>query len=295
MDRPHTIGVSSVTQYHLSVSGGSNVTLSSQSPTADNFFDAGSSTAASSDNIWSLGPNTSRQNLIGYSLDGKNRNITRSINGAYTTPAIDFNNFHQLIFNSIAQFSVSFSFTDVSGSKIIPPTSLSINVKGGVQNVPGFTAWLDNGTSFAIASLLWEGADVKPSNGTNYQVSGPLSPSVHTRIYNLKMDVTDFLGLPISGAKVGIKLANGTTLSASTASDGMVTLPQIPLGSLSANVSYLGQSTQTLGDASTQTVTTARMTLSYPTIGVIGGAVAAFVLVATILKLRRRVKKPEIS
>ncbi|MDG7005373.1 MAG: carboxypeptidase regulatory-like domain-containing protein, partial [Nitrososphaerota archaeon] len=286
MNAPHSVNVQSVTQYHLTVTGGSGVTVSTPSPTGDGFYDANSTTTASSDYVWNLVPNISRQTLVGYTLDSATKNVTRESSGNFTTPDIVFNAYHSLSFDSVAQFYISFSFTNAAGSKAITPTSLSINANDGLQQVPGFTLWMDKGTSFTIASLNWEGLDVKPSVSITYNVASPLSPKIHARVYDATLKVTDYLGIPISGAKTDVNLANGTQVSATTGSDGTVLIPEIPLGTFSASVSYLGVSTHLQGDASTQSVTVLQSPVSYPTMGII--AVAMIVVVGVILGLRSR-------
>jgi hypothetical protein len=285
MSEPEAIGVQAVTQYHFAVSGGSDVKLSAPSPTNDGFYDAGSSLTATTDYTWDVVPNTSRQNLVGYTLDATTQSVTREDSGNFSTPAIQFDTYHSLTFDSVTQLYVSFSFTKADGSSAIVPTSFSISTQGGVQPVPGFKTWLDNGTSFTVASLLWEGVDVKPTNAT-YDVGAGLSPTIRARVYDATLKVTDYLGIPVSGASAEITLANGTQISATTGSDGTVVIPEIPLGTFSASIKSLGVTTQVLGDASTQSVTIVHLPISYPTLGVIG--VALVVLVGLVVGLRSR-------
>ncbi len=288
MDKPHAIDIISVNQFHLSITGGSNIAFSSSSPTNDSFYDSGSILSVTTDYTWSVISNTSRQNLVSYTVDGQTSNVTRAESGVFSIPTLNLNTYHDITFNSVTQYFVSFSFTDNSGLRRITPTALQIDVSGAeIRNVTGFSIWLDNGSSFKLASVRWEGVDVKPLNAEVYNVSNPLNTSIRARIFNAKIVASDYLGLPISGATTTVQLANGTILSRMTSSNGTIVLPEIPLGKFNATISNLGFESKIIGDASVQKVTTAKVVPSTPFFGVIG--IAAPVAVAGIgIAVRRR-------
>jgi hypothetical protein len=292
MYKPHTIDVSVVVQYHFTISGGFNTQLSSKSPTGDGFYDSGSATTVTADNVWNLVVNKSRQNLISYTLDGKTTNITRVESGTFTTPTITFDNYHNLAINSVVQYFVTFGFTDNSGSTRISPSNLQIDLNGKVQNVTGFKEWLDNGTTFKLASVIWENVDVKPSNQTVYRVEMPSNETIRSRIYDAKLSVTDLLGVPVSGASAQIVLANGTQIVRSTDSGGVISVPLIPRGTFTATVSNLGTTAQVSGDASMHPITDAKVFASYPDVGAIGGVIAAVVIVVVLKFVIRRPGAP---
>jgi Thermopsin len=270
MDAQHQIDVEPVTQYRFTYTGGFNVTLSLPSPTGDEFYDANSSTTATSSYIGGTVPNQQRQALTGYTLDSKATSIARNETGAFTTPPLVFDTYHALVFDSARQYFVTFSFTDASGSAHVVPTSLSIDQgNGAVEGVPGFNAWVDNGTAFTVASLIWEGVDVKPLSSTSYQVSAPENVTIMSSVYPASLKVVDLLGLGVQGAKVAAMFANGTTVTRATNSSGVVGFGLIPIGTYEATISNLGVSTSTSGDASIRSEAIATVDVSVPVVGII--------------------------
>ena len=287
MTKPESVPVTSVTQYHLAVTGGYAVALSLVSPTNDSFFDSGSILNATTANVWGLVNGDTRQNLVAYTLDGITTKVTRAETGNFTTPTLTFNKAHELIFNSAEQYLVSFRFKDNSGMETIVPVIFQIESNSAVIDVPQFSIWLDKGTVFQVRSIIWENAEVKSAQFTSYVVNEPLNEDFFCRVFNAKLVVVDYLGIPISGAQVAVTLANQTTLQVVSASDGVATLPMIPLGTFNAEISYLGSTTTVAGDASTQTVIAGRVLASVPTFGLIAG-VATAIAVAAILLVRKR-------
>jgi hypothetical protein len=289
MDAQHQIQVKPVTQYRLSYSGGFNVTLSSQSPTGDGYYDADSSTTATSSYIGDTVPNQQRQALTGYTLDSQATTVPRNETGTFTTSPIVFDTYHTLVFDSVKQYFVAFSFTDASGSKHVVPTSLAIDQQnGGVEDVPGFTAWVDNGTAFTVASLTWEGVDVKPLGSTSHQVNAPENVTIMSRVYPASLKVVDLLGLGVQGAEVAAKLANGTTVTKATNSSGVVGFGLIPIGTYGAAISNLGVSTSTSADASVRSESTATVDVSVPVVGIVILIVAALGVSAFLVRRRGR-------
>jgi hypothetical protein len=289
MDAQHQIEVKPVTQYRFAYSGGFNVTLSSQSPTGDGFYDANSSTTATSSYIGGVVSSQQRQALTGYTLDSKTTSIARNETGAFTTPPIVFDTYHTLVFDSVGQYFVAFSFTDASGSRQVVPTSLSIDQEdGGVEGVPGFSTWVDNGTAFTVAGLIWEGVDVKPLASTSYQVSAPENVTIRSRVYPASLKVVDLLGLSVQGATVAAKFANGTTVMRTTNSSGVVGFGLIPIGSYGATISNLGVSTSTSADASIRSEATATVDVSVPVVGIIIIILIVAALAASAFLVRRR-------
>ena len=288
IDKPRSLGVDSVTQYQLTTEGGFNVQYSTKSPTLDSFYDDNSNLTVTSEYTWGVVANQSRQNLVGFSLDSQAMNIPSNDSGTFTTPQIEFNTFHTLTFESVEQYFVKFSFSDATGSTTIIPATLAIRIgNASAQTVPGFKLWMDSGTSFVIASVLWEGVDVKPANLSPYRVVLGLAPSINARVYNAQLRVTDYLGQAVPGAQTTILLANGTAVTRSSGPDGQVVLPEIPLGTFTATVQNLGTSTEVVGDASLHPVTNVKVALSYPTLALAAAVLAAIVVAALMLRRRR--------
>jgi hypothetical protein len=104
-----------------------------------------------------------------------------------------------------------------------------------------------------------------------------------------QLRVTDYLGIPISGAWVTFTLDNGTSIQAATNSYGTLSLGLIPTGTFHATISYLGITTTVVGDASMQSVITVRIFTIFPTFAIIG--VVIIIIIITVVIAIRRVKK----
>ena len=267
--------------------GGYDVSVSPASPTGDDFYDAGTTLAATTGYTWGLVGNDTRQNLSSFTLDSAITNVARGASGNFTTPEITFTAPHTLFFTSVTQYLVTLQFKDSTGADTISPTTVEIELDDpAIVTVPPSGTWLDNGTSFQLYKIEWEGVDVMPANQTVYTVTAPLNQTVLDRVYNGNILVTDYLGLPVSGAEVSITLDNGTTLIATTDSSGYVALNQIPIGNYTATVSYLGTTSSFRGDAASPTTAHAEVFASYATIGIM--VVFAPVVAAVLIAVRRR-------
>jgi len=273
------------------------VSLSLTSPTGDAFYDAGSTLTATTDLTWGLADNNdTRQGLVSFTLDSVTTNVTSGSSGEFTTPGMTISGPTSLVFNAATQDLVVLQFRDSTGTDKIAPSSVQIEPEGStvVVSVPSTGVWLDNGTRFQIYRVEWESADVKPAVQTIYTVNGPLNQTVLNRVYNGKIVAKDYLGVPVSGAKVSVILANGTTITSTTGSDGSVALHEIPIGTYTATVAYLGTATSIDGDAAVDATAQARLLVSYPVIG-IAVALLAVVVAASLVLTRRRHQAPPRS
>ena len=168
------------------------------------------------------------------------------------------------------------------------PTSFQIQVTDSqIIDVTQSQTWLDSGTNYQIYSVIWEGANVKPAGQSVYTVNAPVNLTLADSVFAARVAITDYLGFPLSGARLSITLANGTTIQRSAPSNGTVNLGLIPLGTFHGSLSYLGTTTSISGDASTQAQTPVKVFASYPTFVLIA-VVVAVVLAAAILAVRRR-------
>ena len=224
-----------------------------------------------------------RMAVTNWQLDGTNQNPTRQYSGALTTSSIIMVTYHTVVFTSTIQYPVSFQPMDNSGTETITPSSLQIEINDiGVISVPELKIWLDNGTTFQIHAVIWENADVKPTNQSFYVVNASVNEVILDRVFDANIKVTDYLGTPISGAQVTFNLANGTTIRSTTGSDGTLSLGLIPIGTFRVTISYLGTTTEVNGDASVEPTVTVKVFASYPTFSLIGG-VATIVAVGSVL------------
>jgi hypothetical protein len=289
MSTYHTLDFVSGTQYCLTVSGGFDVVPSQASPTGDSFYDVGSTLMVTTDYTWGVTNGNTRQNLFSYTLDGATTNVTRRDTGNFSSPVITLKSPHQLTFNSVSQYLVSFQLMDSSGSEDITPSSFQIEINDlGATSVPELEMWLDDGTEFQIQAIIWQNADVKPTNQRLYVVNAPLDEAILDRVFDAKLAVTDYLGIPVSGARVTFTLTNGTTIQSTTGSDGILRLGLIPIGTFHATISYLGTTTEVNSDASIQPAITVKVFASYPTFSLIGGGITIAAVGSVLARWYRR-------
>ncbi len=289
LSAPESIAVTDTTQYLLTVSGGSGVSISAASPTGDGWYDNGTSLTISSSYVWNLTEGQSRQTLTSYVLDGATETIRSAQAGTFTTPTSVMSKPHVFQFNSVSQYFVSFVFTDSTGTNRISPSRMELSVQGlGTVSVLNGSQWLDSGSTFTIAEVLWNGVDVKPSTILTYTVNKPMTNDITTRVYGASVTVVDLFGLPVGGADAQVTFANGTALHEHSGSDGTIKLGLIPLGPFQAVISNLGVSNSVAGDASTQPQFQSRVPLSVPLLAVI---LVAIIAVVGGLFYRRRTRR----
>ena len=175
MSTYHTVNFVSTTQYYLTVSGGNGVTYGTASPTADNWYDTGSSTTVTTNWIWNTVTGQSQTAITNYAIDGTNQNPTRQYSGTLTTPSVTMSTYHTVAFASTTQYYLT--------------------VTGG--NSPTGQGWYDSGSS-ATPSNAWIWNQVTGQSRqalTNWQLdgtsknptrsnTGTLSPSVTMSTYH---------------------------------------------------------------------------------------------------------------
>jgi hypothetical protein len=298
LSSPQTVEADLTAQYLLQVSGGNDVTISKTSPTADNWYDNATSLVISSSYVWNVVEGQSRQSLTSYTLDGSMNSISRIGSGLFDTPAVIMNETHDLQFNSVTQYYVSFIFSDSTGNSRITPSSVQLAVQGvGTFALVNQSRWLDTGSTFTIASVGWQGVDVKPAAVVMYLADKPMTNSITTRVYSASITVVDLFGIPVGGASAQITFANGTSVQEQSRSDGTIPLGLIPIGGFNAVISSYGFSTSVEGNASTQSQFQARMALSTPLLVVIVIVIVSIATVSVLLYLRRskRTSAPDAS
>jgi hypothetical protein len=289
MTEPRNVTIDSTKQYPVFVTGGFNVIPSVSSPTKDTFYDLGTNLTFTTNTIGSSNGN-SRQTIRGCTINDLPSDESNPDLISFTTPTIIFNSSNQLTFDSTVQYLISFNLFDNDGFRPITPDSLQIQTEQNKLDVSDLGIWLNAGTKFQIARILWENTDVKPNTPKVYTVTEPLNESLLCRIYNPKIIVKDYLGLPVADAEVALMLNNGTKLQTSSDSNGLASFQMIPSGTFRATAINLGLSASTTGDASTQGTSKILMLVSYPILALI---VIAFVIVLGIFFRHKRARKSE--
>jgi hypothetical protein len=255
MTAPQTVNVASTLQYRLITEGGRNVVPSQASLTSDGFYDSGITLSVASDYMWSVNGST-RQALASYTLDGVTTNITNIEHVTFTTPEITFTKPQTIAFNAVTQYLAVFQFTNAAGTQPLTPTTFQLNTSQGILDAPSFQAWLNTGTQFQIASIIWQSTEVKPTNQITYVANGPLNLTVNCNVYNATLIVQDSQGAAIVGAQVTVTLANQTLINTVTNAEGAVDLPMIPQGTFTAAITYQGTTTTVSGNATNEALTT---------------------------------------
>jgi hypothetical protein len=285
MDKSQTVAVSSVTQYKLQISGVGAAEFSQQSPTDDGFFDSGATVTVTAPALQLQAEGASRNRLVSYTLDNAETEVPQTQVGNVAV-TVTFDRAHQLTFNSVEQFLVSFQFTDHDGNPIVP-SRFELQTASVVVEAPQFSVWVDSGTQLQVRSVIWQNAEVKPAQQASYVASGAVNETVQCRVFNAQLSVKDYLGLPVSGAQVTVALANQTVINTVTGGDGTVSLSRIPVGTFQATATYLGTTATIQSDASTQPVTAIKVFASLPTVGLIAAVSALTVAVVVVLAVRR--------
>jgi len=280
MTEAQSIVLTSVTQYLLTVVGPPHVATSPLSPTGDSYFDAGSKVTVTVPRDWNGTTGTgTRETLVSYALDGATlvKVPASSTAASFTTSAITFAQPQTLDFYTASAYQVEFSFFDGVGSVAIEPSTVVLDMGNSTVDVQGSSVLLENGTSFTIVNVTWEGASVGPSPSPSYQVkAAPLDVTLDLQAYPSSLKVVDLFGLPVSGAQVSMTLANGTTVTGTTNKEGTFSAGIIPVGTYTAKVTSLGTSVQIRGDAASgQSLAVGRVALSLITLFVVVAVAAA--------------------
>jgi len=292
MTQSQSIALTSVTQYLLTVVGPAQVTESPPSQTGDSYFDSGSKVTFAISRHWNetSGPGM-RETLASYAMDGAAPISVpfSASSAAFTTAAVTFTKAHTLDLAVVAQYRVTFQFFDSQGRNPVEPSQVQLGVGNSTVDVQGPLLWLENGTSFTVVNVTWEGASVGPEPFPSYQVkASPLNVTLDTYVYPASLKVVDLFGLPVSGAQVSMTLANGTIVNGVTKGDGTYSVGMIPVGTYTAKVTSLGTSALIAGDASSgQAVAVGKVALSLVSLLVIVAAAAA-VGSAGVFLLRKR-------
>ncbi|MDA4115550.1 MAG: carboxypeptidase-like regulatory domain-containing protein [Thaumarchaeota archaeon] len=301
MTQGQVITLTSVTQYLLTVVGPPQVTTSPPSPTGDSYFDSGSKVTITVPRAWNgTSGSGTQETLVSYSLDGASAtSVPFSNSSAFFTPSVlAFTQAHTLDFGAMVEYQVSFQFSDGLGTSPVQPSMVQLRVGNSTEDAGGPSIWLENGTSFTIVNVTWEGASVGPEPPPSYQVkAAPLDITLDTQVYQASLKVVDLFGLPVSGAQVSMTLANGTTLTGSTNGKGVFSAGTIPVGTYTARVTSLGTSVRISGDAASgQSVATGKVALSLVSLFVIVAAAAAAGSGGVyVLRMRRRGAQNRVS
>ncbi len=225
--------------------------------------------------------------------DGQNRTVfsgwSGSINSRSSSLELVVSGNMGVIASYNTQYLVQLQFTDRSGRVIVPQDVTLVGPRGITQLHSNNSVWLDGGARYQIGSAIWEGVNVasfEPA-GTTVTATRPGVIAISMPVYNAAFKVTDITGLPIQGALVNLTVGGVKNLAKYTNGNGTTVFTQIPLGTFSGAVSFLGVSTpvsSTLAGDHSYTITTV---LSYPFLSL----VAAFAIITGVFVARSRGRK----
>lgn len=170
------------------------------------------------------------------------------------------------------QYLVSLNFVDGNGKALVP-TGVVMRESGETIEVGrNMSAWLCANTVYSFLNVGWLGANV-PYPSFHLEFGGPGLYTVPTYVFSDTLKVVDAYGLPLRGATVSLVVGNGTVLTRTTADNGTATFGQVPLGTFSGTVNYLGLSSGVSSQSVGDYTGTVSMVLSYPvlvTLGIMG-------------------------
>lgn len=207
MNTYHTANFVSATQYFLTVSGGNSVSYGTSSPTADNWYDNGTSTIVSSDWVWGTVSGQNRTVLTDWQLDAVNENATRQNSGTLTTSSVSMNTYHTVTFVPTTQYYNTLG-TAVSGATVSQSGSqLSDNwYDSGTNTTVSATSPYTNGTTnrFVFATWSWTLGGASQTNNTGNPVSMTMSNYTSVTAYwNCDIVVLYDKYLPYTRVNVG--------------------------------------------------------------------------------------------
>ena len=153
---------------------------------------------------------------------------------------------------------------------------------------PG-TVWMSVGVSRLIGAYVG-GLNLLDINQT-VTVEAPLDLTYFLNLRDVTLRVVDVFGLPVQGAALSYTFLNGTTVSTTTPSDGIVVVAKVPLSKLNATASFLGFSSSSTVDATVpQTEYRITLTISFPVLAVLVGVPLVIIVIVAVVLIRSRFK-----
>ena len=196
------------------------------------------------------------------------------------------------------QFQLSLSFTDPSGQSINAPSSVTLQSGASSVILSSFSNnWLA-ATTWSVSDATWENMPGLVSGNPTIDLSqGTMTAVVPLKAYTATVRVVDSSNSPVSDATLTVTLANSTSTTLTTDSQGTVQLGHIPLGPYTVHVVYKNQDMGSYSvDASTTAVNTVKLNLGGgPTSGPVVSAVVLLTIFGVamfLFLLAIKVRKP---
>ena len=148
------------------------------------------------------------------------------------------------------QFQATLSFTDPSGQPVSLPSSISLQGPSTITLFSYSSQWL-SAKLWTVTDATWQSmpGTVYGSPTVDMQ-NGPSTVQIPLKAYSATVKVVDRSNNPIAGASLSVTLANATSLTFTTDSQGEARMGHIPLGSYAVHVVYQNQDLSYAADAS---------------------------------------------
>jgi hypothetical protein len=182
------------------------------------------------------------------------------------------------------QYLVKLNFEDANSNPLTPSRAF-VQCGAAEGSLPAnMSMWLNAGMTCTVTQAEWMNENVIRAN--EFTVSHPGEYTIPLQVFSDTVKVVDIYGLPVSGATVKLVPWSGARLEETTGANGTVTFAQVPLGTYSGTVTYMGltagiSSANVGNNASTVTVV-----LSYPIL-LSAGVLSLLVAVLAFRKRRR--------
>jgi plastocyanin len=184
------------------------------------------------------------------------------------------------------EYLISLTFTDASGSPLVPQ-SVAVTGPSGARNLgANLTLWAEPAALYRITSATWMDWNVAMGNHSTFSISQPGSLTFPLAVYTQTIRVADAYNLPLQGATINVTTINGANIFLVTDAQGTAQF-KVPIGLFRATVDYLGVNDQIVAASGGDHSYSVSFMLSYPLIATIGTVTAvsgAFVF----LMLRKR-------
>lgn len=186
-----------------------------------------------------------------------------------------------------SQYLVTLRFVDAN-SRPLSPSDVLVQGPGFSGSAPpGMTMWLNAGATYTVTQAKWMQENALTLQ--SIQVTHPGEYTVPMAVYSVTIRVADIYGMPVEGATVTLAPWSGLVLVKTTGANGSVTFAQVPLGTYTGTVSFLGLTSAIASSSVGNVNTTVTLVFSYPVLASAG----IFAALAAIMAYRRKKRQTD--
>nr|AIF15998.1 hypothetical protein [uncultured marine thaumarchaeote KM3_72_A09] len=159
MDAPHLLALLGVIQHSLDVNGADEIEFNPPSPSSDIWFDEGMNVSVTTQRVWNV-TSTSRLNFAEWLLDEVVKAVTRETSGSFSTPSIEMDRSHTVVFVPIMQHRIL-----VHGTSFGLQWGDNVEIKGSITD----DDWFDVGRPIQVSvDSTW---DLNPEDSRKRLIS----------------------------------------------------------------------------------------------------------------------------